>query len=42
MAKRRQDDLDEPLVDLGDVSQQARGYFEENQRLIIGVVGGRV
>ena len=40
MAKRRKDELEEPLVDLGDVSQQARGFFEENQRLIVGVVAG--
>lgn len=40
MAKRRKDDLEEPLVDLGDVSQQAKGYFEENQNLVLGVIGG--
>lgn len=40
MAKRRKDDLEEPLVDLGEVSQQAKGFFEENQRLVIGVALG--
>jgi tetratricopeptide (TPR) repeat protein len=40
MAKRRKDELEEPLVDLGDVGQQAIGFYEKNQRIILGVLAG--
>lgn len=41
MAKRK-DELEEPLVDLGEVSGQAKDFFEDNQSLILGVVGALV
>lgn len=39
MAKRRKDELDEPIVDLGEVSHQARNFYEDNQQLIVGIAG---
>jgi tetratricopeptide (TPR) repeat protein len=40
MAKRRKDELEEPIVNLGEVSGQAQDFFERNQQMVIGVVGG--
>lgn len=41
MAKRKKkDELEEPIVDLGQVRGQATDFFERNQNLLLGVVGG--
>jgi len=41
MAKRKKkDELDDPIVDLGQVRGQASDFFERNQNMLIGVVGG--
>lgn len=41
MAKRKKkDELEEPIVDLGQVSGQATDLFERYQNVILGVVGG--
>ncbi len=40
MARRRKDELEEPIVDLGEVSGQATDFYERNQRIILGVFAG--
>lgn len=41
MAKRKQqDELEEPIVDIGEVGEQAKDFFEQYQRIILGVAGG--